>query len=69
MKGRLNRNFWHKHGHTVIIYVFLAALMVFVSIFNKDFFNSGEFQESSAFLFSAAHGSPGADADHSHRRN
>ena len=33
----MNRNFWHKHGHTVIIYVFLAALMVFVSIFNKDF--------------------------------
>ena len=44
MKGRLNRNFWHKHGHTVIIYVFLAALMVFVSIFNKDFFTLGNFK-------------------------
>ena len=40
----MNRNFWHKHGHTVIIYVFLAALMVFVSIFNKDFFTLGNFK-------------------------
>ena len=40
----MNRNFWHKHGHTVIIYVFLAALMVFVSIVNKDFFTLGNFK-------------------------
>ena len=40
----MNKNFWHKHGHTVIIYVFLAALMVFVSIFNKDFFTLGNFK-------------------------
>lgn len=40
----LNKNFWHKHGHTVIIYGFLVALMLFVSVFNKDFFTLGNFK-------------------------
>ena len=25
MKNKLNKNFWNKHGHVVIIYVFLVA--------------------------------------------
>ena len=28
MKNKLNKNFWNKHGHVVIIYVFLVALML-----------------------------------------
>ena len=44
MKGTLNKNFWHKHSHTIIIYVFLLTLMVFVSVFNKDFFTLGNFK-------------------------
>ena len=44
MKERVNKNFWHKHGHTAIIYIFLAVLMVFVSVFNKDFFTLGNFK-------------------------
>ena len=24
MKNKLNKNFWNKHGHVVIIYVFLG---------------------------------------------
>ena len=42
--SRLNKNFWHKHGHTVLIYGFLFALMIFVSMFNQDFFTTGNFK-------------------------
>lgn len=34
-------NFFQKHGHTVIIYAFLLALMLFVSVFNDAFFTLG----------------------------
>ncbi|EEQ60084.1 putative ribose transport system permease protein RbsC [Clostridiales bacterium 1_7_47FAA] len=44
MNGKLNKNFWQKHGHTVIIYIFLLALMVFVSVFSEDFFTLGNFK-------------------------
>ncbi len=44
MKQALNKNFWRRNGHTVTIYLFLAALMVFVSVFNKDFFTLGNFK-------------------------
>lgn len=42
--SRLNKNFWHRHGHTVLIYGFLLGLMLFVSIFNRDFFTMGNFK-------------------------
>lgn len=41
MKNKLNKNFWNKHGHVVIIYVFLVALMLLVSVFSRDFFTIG----------------------------
>ena len=44
MKNKLNKNFWNKHGHVVIIYVFLVALMLLVSVFNRDFFTIGNFK-------------------------
>ena len=31
MKNKLNKNFWNKHGHVVIIYVFLVALIATVT--------------------------------------
>ena len=42
MKNKLNKNFWNKHGHVVIIYVFLVALMLLVSVFMRDFFLLGD---------------------------
>ena len=39
-----HKNFWDRHGHTVIIYGFLFILMLFVSVFNKDFFTIGNFK-------------------------
>ena len=44
MKNKLNKNFWNKHGHVVIIYVFLVALMLLVSVFSRDFFTIGNFK-------------------------
>lgn len=44
MKNKLNKNFWNKHGHVVIIYVFLVALMLLVSVFSCDFFTIGNFK-------------------------
>lgn len=45
MKNKLNKNFWNKHGHVVIIYVFLGvALMLLVSVFSRDFFTIGNFK-------------------------
>lgn len=44
MKKTLNKNFWHKHSHTVVIYLFLAALMFLVSVFNEDFLTLGNFK-------------------------
>ena len=44
MKNKLNKNFWNKHGHVVIIYVFLVALMLLVSVFGRDFFTIGNFK-------------------------
>lgn len=36
--------FFQKYGRTIMIYLFLAALMIFVSIFNRDFFTLGNFK-------------------------
>ena len=44
MKNKLNKNFWNKHGHVVIIYVFLVALMLLVSVFSRGFFTIGNFK-------------------------
>lgn len=44
LDGKLNKNFWNKHGHVVIIYVFLVALMLLVSVFSRDFFTIGNFK-------------------------
>ncbi|MDD3251270.1 MAG: ABC transporter permease [Lachnospiraceae bacterium] len=44
MKEKLNSNFWKRNGHTVLIYVFLFVMMMFVSVFNKDFFTWGNFK-------------------------
>ena len=44
MKNKLNKNFWNKHGHVVIIYVFLVALMLLVRVFSRDFFTIGNFK-------------------------
>lgn len=44
MKNKLNKNFWNKHGHVVIIYVFLVALMLLVSVFSRDFFTIENFK-------------------------
>lgn len=44
MREKLNSNFWKRNGHTVLIYVFLFLLMLFVSVFNKDFFTWGNFK-------------------------
>lgn len=44
MKNKLNKNFWNKHGHVVIIYVFLVALMLLVIVFSRDFFTIGNFK-------------------------
>ena len=44
MKQPRNRHFWNRNGRTVTIYVFLGALMIFVSVFNQDFFTLGNFK-------------------------
>ena len=44
MKQPRNRHFWNRNGRTVTIYVFLGALMIFVSVFNQDFFTLGKFK-------------------------
>lgn len=43
-KSFFDSNFFQKHGHTIIIYVFLFALMLFVSLFNDAFFTLGNFK-------------------------
>ena len=63
MKNKLNKNFWNKHGHVVIIYVFLVALMLLVSVFSRDFFTIGNFKN----LFSSFDGSIRTDTDHFNR--
>jgi ribose transport system permease protein len=40
----IDANFRMKHGHTLIIYIFLIALMLFISIFNKYFLTLGNFK-------------------------
>lgn len=37
-KQSIDKHFWRKNSQTVIIYVFLLALMIFVSFFNEAFF-------------------------------
>lgn len=37
-KQGIDKHFWRKNSQTVIIYVFLLALMIFVSFFNEAFF-------------------------------
>ena len=56
MKNKLNKNFWNKHGHVVIIYVFLVALMLLVSVFSRDFFTIGNLLRTSFPLLMVALG-------------
>lgn len=67
MKNKLNKNFWNKHGHVVIIYVFLVALMLLVSVFSRDFFTIGNFKNLLRTSFPLFEGSIRTDTDHFNR--